>query len=80
MSRLGDVWELGRHRLLCGDATRAAEYALLMRDERAQMTVADPPFNLAIATIVNKGKVQHPEFAMASGEMSRGNPDSCARS
>ena len=69
-SRLGDLWILGKHRLLCGDATRAEAYASLLGDERAQMVAADPPYNLCIADLVNKGKVQHPEFPIASGEMS----------
>jgi len=71
VSRLGDLWLMGRHHLLCGDATRAADYAVLLGAERAQMVLTDPPYNLVIATIVNKGKVQHPEFPLASGEMSR---------
>jgi DNA modification methylase len=71
ISRRGDVWRLGRHRLICGDAREPADYARLMSDERAAMMFTDPPFNLPIAGHVSGlGKVQHREFAMASGEMS----------
>lgn len=43
VSRLGDLWLLGRHRLLCGDATRVADFERLMGGERAQMVFTDPP-------------------------------------
>jgi len=43
----GDTWLLGRHRLLCGDATNAADIALLMDGKRANACVTDPPYNCA---------------------------------
>ena len=70
VTRRGDIWEIGRHRVLCGNSTLAADYQLLMGEERAQVVFTDPPYNLPIKGHVSgKGKVSHPEFKMASGEM-----------
>jgi DNA modification methylase len=71
VSKPGDVWNLGEHRLLCGDALDAASYDALMGTEPAQMCLTDPPYNVPIdGHVSGKGKTKHPEFAMASGEMS----------
>jgi DNA modification methylase len=71
VSRLGDLWVLGEHRLLCGDALRAESYAHVMGTETAQMMFADPPYNLPIEGHVSGlGGVNHTDFAMASGELS----------
>jgi DNA modification methylase len=43
----GDVWLLGRHRFLCGDATKPEDIALLMDGKRANLCVTDPPYNCA---------------------------------
>ena len=67
----GDLWLLGRHRLLCADATDRASYSELMGDQRAQLVFTDPPYNVPIQRhVCGLGKIQHSEFAMASGEMS----------
>jgi DNA modification methylase len=67
----GDLWALGRHRLLCGDALEQENYARLMQGRRAEAVFADPPYNDPIDGYVSGfGKVRHREFAMASGEMS----------
>lgn len=42
----GDVWLLGRHRLMCGDSTDAGSVALLMAGEKADMVFTDPPYNV----------------------------------
>ena len=49
ISRPGDVWELGNHRLVCGDATDPKSYELLMADARADMVFTDPPYNVDYA-------------------------------
>jgi DNA modification methylase len=49
ISRPGDVWELGNHRLLCGDATDPASYEALMADGQADMVFTDPPYNVDYA-------------------------------
>jgi DNA modification methylase len=72
VTRPGDIWAVGPHRLICGDATDADVYAALMGEDRARMVFSDPPYNVPIAGHVSGlGKVRHREFAMASGEMSR---------
>src|SRR5207249_9466 len=45
-TRPGDLWELGRHRLLCADSTRRDAVHLLMAGERADLLVTDPPYGV----------------------------------
>lgn len=71
VTRSGDIWKIGTHRLICGDATKAETYEALLGERRAQMVFADPPYNVRVSGhVCGLGKVQHREFAMASGEMS----------
>ncbi|MBC7799817.1 MAG: ParB N-terminal domain-containing protein [Gemmatimonadaceae bacterium] len=66
----GDLWLLGRHRLLCASALDEASYAVLMDGAKAAMIFTDPPYNVPIQGHVSGlGAVRHREFAMASGEM-----------
>lgn len=70
LCRLGDVWKLGRHRLICGDALDPNIVATLMDGEQARMVFTDPPYNVPIdGHVGGLGKTKHREFAMASGEM-----------
>jgi DNA modification methylase len=72
VTKLGDWWKLGQHRLLCGDALDAVSHARLMGDQFASVVFADPPFNVVInGHATGLGKKQHREFAMACGEMSK---------
>ena len=72
VTRLGDIWQLGRHRLICGSALNPNVVQQLMNGELAQMVFTDPPYNVPIAGHVSGlGKVQHSEFAMAAGEMDK---------
>ena len=67
---LGDVWHLGAHRLVCGDALDPQVMDLLMESEQARMVFTDPPYNVKIdGHVGGSGKIKHREFAMASGEM-----------
>ncbi len=67
----GDIWALGDHRLVCGDSRDHSTIAALLDGERAQMVFTDPPYNVSIGgNVGGLGKIQHEEFAMASGEMS----------
>lgn len=66
----GDLFVLGRHRLLCGDATDAQAYARLMQGAAATMTFLDPPYNVKIdGHVGGLGNIKHREFLRASGEM-----------
>ncbi len=75
VTRPGDVWQLGDHRLVCGDARHEAVYPQLLTRpdgtlELAQMVFSDPPYNVKIQGNVSGSKrLAHREFAMASGEM-----------
>ena len=72
VSRPGDLWLIGKHRLLCGDALNPDDWQVLMGKDKAQMIFVDPPYNVPIAGHVSGlGAVRHREFAMASGEMSQ---------
>jgi DNA modification methylase len=71
VTRPGDLWVVGDHRLICGDATDPAVYGGLLGSERAQMVFTDPPYNVPIdGHVCGLGAVTHREFAMAAGEMS----------
>ena len=71
VSQPGDLWLLGSHRLLCGNALEAESYVRLMDGAQAQMVFIDPPYNVKIdGNVCGSGRIKHREFAMASGEMS----------
>jgi len=72
VTRTGDVWRLGRHKLICGDARNAADYAKLMGEERALLIFTDPPYNVPIdGHVCGSGRIRHREFAMGAGGMSK---------
>jgi len=60
ISRLGDLWLLGRHRLICGDSTAEETYKLLMDGKKANLTVTDPPYNVAYEA--KAGKIQNDDM------------------
>jgi hypothetical protein len=71
VSRTGDLWLLGSHRLFCGSALDAASYDALSNGEKAAAAITDVPYNVRIVGHVSgNGRTTHREFAMASGEMS----------
>jgi DNA modification methylase len=70
VTRPGDLWFLGNHRLVCGDALSPEVVDILMAGETAQMVFTDPPYNVPInGHVSGLGAVRHREFACASGEM-----------
>jgi DNA modification methylase len=71
VSKPGDLWQLGNHRILCGDARNPETLNHLMGGCSAGMAFLDPPYNLRVRDIGGRGQVKHAEFAMASGELSR---------
>ena len=66
----GDLWLLGNHRLVCGDARNKADFDALMGEEKADLVFTDPPYNVKIdGNVGGLGSIKHREFAFASGEM-----------
>ena len=71
VSCLGDVWQLGDHRLICGNALDVVIYEILLEGDKAQMVISDCPYNVPMqGHATGQGKTKHREFVMASGEMS----------
>ena len=70
VSKPGDLWVLGSHKVLCGDARSTADLARLMDESRADAAFLDPPYNVRIGAVVGHGKTRHRDSAMASEEMS----------
>src|SRR3954471_2127055 len=69
-TKTGDLWVLGKHRLLCGDARETACYDVVLAGAKAEYVFTDPPYNVPIdGHVCGLGRVRHAEFAMACGEM-----------
>ena len=70
VSRLGDLWFLDEHTVLCADAGEIVAYDRLLDARIAQMAITDPPYNVKIrGNVSGLGNARHDEFVMASGEM-----------
>ncbi|MBR1605616.1 MAG: ParB N-terminal domain-containing protein [Alphaproteobacteria bacterium] len=69
ISKQGDIWNLGKHRIICGDSLQKETLDKLCGSVRADMVFSDPPCNVCVKNIVEQGKTKHKEFAFASGEM-----------
>jgi DNA modification methylase len=70
LSKIGDLWLLGPHRVLCGNALDAEAVATLMGQELADTVFTDPPYNVPIdGHASGLGAIHHRPFPMASGEM-----------
>jgi len=68
----GDLWILGRHKLICGDAREAGAYAALLGDEVVDLICTDPPYNVPIdGHVCGSGRIRHRNFAMSVGEMNK---------
>lgn len=71
ISKTGDLWLLGRHRIFCGSSLEEVSYKTLMGTKRASLVFTDPPYNVPISgNVSGKGRVKHRDFQMATGEMS----------
>jgi len=67
----GDLWQLGKHRVICGNSLVTDSYERLMDGAKADLVITDPPYNVVIdGHATGNGSIHHREFAMASGEMS----------
>jgi len=72
VTRSGDIWIIGDHRLICGDARDPNTVGLILDGRKIRLILEDRPFNVPVQGHVSGlGKHKHKEFAMASGEMSR---------
>lgn len=70
VTREGDIWILGEHRIICGNSLQKETLSQLMEDKKADMVFTDPPYNVKInGHVCGAGNVQHKEFKFASGEM-----------
>jgi DNA modification methylase len=69
VSALGDLWHLGKHRLLCASAIEGASYSALMQGASAHLVFTDPPYNTRIKGHVSRTTARR-EFVMGSGELS----------
>ena len=68
--RPGEIWQLGKHRIACGDSRDAKLLSSLMESRTSQAAFLDPPYNVPISGYATgRGKIRHRDFAMASGEM-----------
>ena len=73
VSKQGDIWQLGNHRIICGDSLKKDTFEQLLGSKRADMIFTDPPYNVKIeGHVCGAGQTHHKEFGMASGEMSQG--------
>lgn len=71
VTKTGDQWILGQHRIFCGNSKKSATHAAVMGASRAAMLFTDPPYNVPIdGHVSGLGKIRHREFAMGSGEIS----------
>jgi DNA modification methylase len=71
ITRMSDVWLLGRHKLTCGDAQDDQSFRRLMGNEQVDLLFTDPPYNVKIdGNVCGLGSIKHREFAFACGEMS----------
>jgi len=71
ISKPGDLWILGRHRILCGDARDSSALALLCNGKQAAVVFCDPPYNVPVeGHVCGNGKIHHQEFVVACGELS----------
>lgn len=71
VTRPGDVWCIGDHRIICGNSLDAVTFETLLGTRQADMVLQDPPYNVKISGhVCGSGNIRHKEFKMASGEMS----------
>jgi len=71
VTQTGDLWQMNKHRVLCGNSLHDSSYQALLGNRRAHAVFIDPPYNVAIdGNVCGKGSIKHREFSMASGELS----------
>ena len=65
-SKLGDLWRLGRHRVICGDSTKPETYAALMNGKQANLILTDPPYGIDYDK-GSAGKIKNDKFDSDEG-------------
>jgi DNA modification methylase len=71
VTQAGQLWQMGKHRVLCGNSLDKSTFIQLMGKRCADMVFTDPPYNVPIdGNVCGNGSIHHPEFVMASGELS----------
>ena len=63
ISKQGDIWHLGKHRVICGDSTKPETYQLLLGDKKANLIVTDPPYNVNVEETA--GKIKNDDMSEA---------------
>jgi DNA modification methylase len=69
VSKPGDVWLLGYHRVLCGNSLDVSSFSTLMQDRRANVVITDPPYSLAGTQVTEPGSIRPKELKMVADEM-----------
>ena len=70
VTQFGDLWQLGRHRVLCANSLDEASFRTLMARRQAKLVFIDPPYNVAIdGNVSGNGSIRHRDFVMAAGEL-----------
>jgi DNA modification methylase len=70
VTKSGDLWLLGRHRVYCGNSLNERSFLSLMQGRHAAMVITDPPYNRSVNQVTGLGPIRHQNFKMAAGEMS----------
>jgi len=70
ITQVGDMWQLGKHRILCGNARKQEDLDLLVADQTVSMVLTDAPYNVKVNGHIHASNGKFEEFAEASGEMS----------
>lgn len=63
IAKVGDIWELGNHRLMCGDSTDKAIVELLMNGNKADMVFTDPPYNIGYQGVTDKRTIKNDKMS-----------------
>jgi hypothetical protein len=89
VSKVGDIWLLGEHRVMCGDSTNGGDVALLMNGEKADMVFTDPPYGVdydginndsrdGLANLLDKAFENYSKFGNAGASVYCFHSDRCA--
>jgi DNA modification methylase len=59
----GEVWKLGRHRLMCGDSTKPADFEKLMAGDKVDLVITDPPYNVDYQSVTTDMKIMNDKMS-----------------